>query len=398
MEVLPTSKATTKHVMPKIYKPNLKEYEWGKRSTAKYIGTFRTKKQPTHLVVSMVNASKFPIVPFLLLFLQNKLIPFIKNIPIGTVYSVYDKLCDGLAEDEKVQGCYRNLRELLLKLARFCLCNSKMYSLVWFDEPNKFYVSLSGNGAPFGKYDMACSWLVGFLNLGKGILSGNENYLLFGANCSENCVPVQRFIKQLMLEVNEIEKTTFLVCVNGMTVQVKFYFAELPNDVKMLAFLAGELSNSAKYFSSFATVSTDNCNKVDGTFGGNTTDSWKAWDYGSRVAVAKSVNIFKKKVESNKKIKENTKHSKITTFIPEKQSRQEFVPLVGSLIDRAHVEPLHLKNNVCALTHRYLLNHAIRILHLTDTVTLFSHVPPGSPFGKYITAMRTKCKLSRLVN
>ena len=51
-----------------------------------------------------------------------------------------------------------------------------------------------------------------------------------------------------------------------------------------------------------------------------------------------------------------------------------------------------------ALTHRYLLNHAIRISHLTDTVTLFSHVPPGSPFGKYITAMRTKCKLSRLAN
>lgn len=74
------------------------------------------------------------------------------------------------------------------------------------------------------------------------------------------------------------------------------------------------------------------------------------------------------------------------------------MPLVGSLIDRAHVEPLHLKNNACALTHRYLLNHAIKISHLSDTVTQFSHVPPSCPFGKYIKAMRTKCKLSRLAN
>jgi hypothetical protein len=31
-------------------------------------------------------------------------------------------------------------------------------------------------------------------------------------------------------------------------------FAELPNDMKMLAFLAGELTNSATYFSTFADV------------------------------------------------------------------------------------------------------------------------------------------------
>ena len=95
-----------------------------------------------------------------------------------------------------------------------------------------------------------------------------------------------------------------------MTVQV----SELPNDMKMLAFLAGELSNNAKYFFSFATVSTDDCNKVDGTFGGNTTDTWKAWDYSNKVAVAKSVNIFKTKVESNKKIKEKTKTQQDNNF------------------------------------------------------------------------------------
>ena len=52
-----------------------------------------------------------------------------------------------------------------------------------------------------------------------------------------------------------------------MIVQVKFYFAELPNDMKMLAFLAGELSNSAKYFFSFATVSTDKGRNVERALG-----------------------------------------------------------------------------------------------------------------------------------
>ena len=63
-----------------------------------------------------------------------------------------------------------------------------IYNLVWFNETNIFYVSLGGDEAPSGKYDTACAWLVGFLNLRKGILSSNENYISFGANCSENFI------------------------------------------------------------------------------------------------------------------------------------------------------------------------------------------------------------------
>ena len=128
--------------------------------------------------------------------------------------------------------------------------------------------------------DSASAWLVGFRNLGNGILSSNENYLLFGANCSENCLPVQRFIKQLMVEIVEIEKKAFPIYVNETTVDVKFKIAELPNDMKMMAFLAGELSNSAKFFSSFANVSTENCNAIDGTFGKEKNNKWKPWELG----------------------------------------------------------------------------------------------------------------------
>ena len=33
---------------------------------------------------------------------HNKLMPFIKSIPLGHIYSVYDTLCEGLCEDDKV--------------------------------------------------------------------------------------------------------------------------------------------------------------------------------------------------------------------------------------------------------------------------------------------------------
>lgn len=308
---------------------------------------------------------------------------------------MYDTLCDGLKDEDKVHGCYRNLKELVLKLAQFYLSKQNKYNLVWFDEPNTFYVSLGGDGAPFGKYDTACNWLVGFLNLGKGILSSNENHLLFGANCSESCLPVQKFIKKLMVEVAEIETNAFPIDVDGSIVNVKFRVAELPNDMKMLAFLAGELSNSAKFFSSFANVSTENCNDVNGTFGRGKSDKWKPWEYSHRVGVAKAVGSLKKKIETQN-VKEVTKRSKITTFIAQKCSRQEFVPLMGEIIDKAHVEPLHLKNNACALAHRYLLHHVIKNSNLSDLVSSFSRVPPNSPFGKYIMTMRTRCNLSRL--
>ncbi len=109
-------------------------------------------------------------------------------------------------------------------------------------------------------------------------MSSNENYLLFGANCAENCVPVQRFVAQLMIEISEIEKQAFPIIVNGTTVTVKFHVAELPNDMKMLAFLGGELSNSAKFFSSFANVSSDNFSTLNGTFGNEKTSTWQPWN------------------------------------------------------------------------------------------------------------------------
>lgn len=69
---------------------------------------------------------------------------------------------------------------------------------------------------------------------------------------------------------------------------------------------------------------------------------------------------------------------------------------LGNIVDRAHVEPLHLKNNACALAHRYLLAEVVGISNLSDSVKLFSQVPSNSPIARYVNEMKTKCGLSRL--
>ena len=36
----------------------------------------------------------------------HRLMPYIKSIDLGTIYNVYETLCDGLDEGDKVYGCY----------------------------------------------------------------------------------------------------------------------------------------------------------------------------------------------------------------------------------------------------------------------------------------------------
>ena len=114
----------------------------------------------------------------------------------------------------------------------------------------------------------------------------------------------------------------------------------------MLAFLAGELSLSSRYFSACGNVSTADCSHVKGTFGAVPGNKWKPWVYDKRVAVARVVEKIKKQV-SKQNVSEKTKRKKVTDFISSEGSKQEFVPLVGKFIDRTHVEPLHPKNISC---------------------------------------------------
>lgn len=63
--------------------------------------------------------------------------------------------------------------------------------------------------------------------------------------------------------------------------------------MKMLAMLGGVLSNSAKYFSSFANLSKDNCTDLKGTFATDRTSLWHPWKYEERIKIANEVKKFK---------------------------------------------------------------------------------------------------------
>ena len=395
-------------VLPKLYKEDLAKFESSNKNMLRSIACYysngvmgRAKYRSVYKATSYRNVSKrkravrikVANCPSPRLVPYHWLMSYIKSIEIGKLYDVREMLCDGLEESEKVNGCYRELEELIVKLAEFYL-NSHEYNILTFSDPNTFHIALGGDGAPFGKDDTACSWLVSFLNIGHHVLSRNENFLLFGANCSENSLPVKRFIAKLMTDIDHIQKKSYTLSCKEEPVQVKFVITELPNDMKMLAFLAGELTNSATYFSTFADVSKDNIVNCKGTFGPEPADTWKPWLYAKRVKDAEAVKKFKKKLNPNASSKTN--RNKTTTFIANKKSRQEFIPLVGDLISKAHIEPLHLKNNACALAHRFLLKLAISWSNLSTSISSFSQVPQQSLFFKYVDTLKSKCGLNRL--
>ena len=89
-------------------------------------------------------------------------------------------------------------------------------------------MAIGGDGAPFGKFDQSCAWLVSFLNIGHKILSSEDNFLIFGSNCSETSPAVTKYISMVTKEIEEIEKASFKI--NNLV--IKFKFAEIPNDMK----------------------------------------------------------------------------------------------------------------------------------------------------------------------
>ena len=72
--------------------------------------------------------------------------------------------------------------------------------------------------------------------------------------------------------------------------------------------------------------------------------------------------------------------------------------LLGSYIDKAHVEPLRLKNNAWQYFFKAVLTEAIRKSKLPADCKKFSEVPADSPFAQVITALQTEVKARRLAN
>lgn len=111
--------------------------------------------------------------------------------------------------------------------------------------------------------------------------------------------------------------------------------------------------------------------------------------------MVKKLEQEKQKLEK-KKLSQKTKRKNITECIAKLKSRQEFKPLLEDVIDKAHVEPLHLKNNACAFVHRYLLEEVLKISNIPSDHASFSQLPPDNPLDRYVDVLSEKCCLSRL--
>ena len=121
-------------------------------------------------------------IPVPRLFTYQKLMARVNQINIGDLYDVKEVLCQGLSEEYQVNGKFRNLQQLLLKMAQFYLSINKYRKdkLDWFGEgEGAFKVAIGGDGAPFGKDDQPVAWLVSFPNCRTRVCSPAENFLLF---------------------------------------------------------------------------------------------------------------------------------------------------------------------------------------------------------------------------
>ena len=147
-----------------------------------------------------------------------------------------------------------------------------------------------------------------------------------------------------MADIKYLESRSFKLNKNGKDFQVEFKLELLPNDMKMLAFLAGELTNPAYYFSTFVNVHKGNANVLDKCYNTGKSTDWVPFTYQKRLNDVRLVE--QKKAELLKKNNSATTFRRNTTYIKSLKCRQEFVPLVDKYIDKAMAEPLHLKNNV----------------------------------------------------
>lgn len=91
--------------------------------------------------------------------------------------------------------------------------------------------------------------------------------------------------------------------------------------MKWLSTFAGELSNAAHYFSSFANVHAAYKNTFNGAIGEGQEFTRQPWNYDGRLAVAARVNAKQNELNATR-LAPSTKRSKLTQFIKDQKSRQ----------------------------------------------------------------------------
>lgn len=161
-------------------------------------------------------------------------------------------------------------------------------------------------------------FFVGYLDSFLNLLN-NEHHLLLGANCTEDDPLMKAYTEQLSTEMEAIEGKHFTT---ARGYQVRFLFKFFPSDMKCFS---GELPNAAEYFS-----------PLFGSMGGSDAP-WQPWNYQQRLAMAKKVENFKRKLKDP----DGKQRGEVTEFISANKSRQEFPPPLGKYVDCIKPDPLH---------------------------------------------------------
>ena len=364
--------------------------------------TFETDQHGKKHQITYMKGCKVPK-----LMEYKKVRQFVNSMDIGELKqipeakkSALDKQLDQQSDDElnsgehAVSGCYRDLESTLLKLANLYLVidNARPGFLNWFGSPKgMFQVSVGADGAPFGKYNQATAWLISFLNVADRVGSCDENYLICGANCSEEHQSMVEYGKLLRKEMEMIEKKSYII--EGIS--VSFSFELIPADMKWLAFISGELPNSATYFSSFSNVSQSEKGKMGVTCGSTCDDYFKPWNYQKRLQDVKRVEKHKSKLTP----KQIVGRTKVTQFIASQKSRQEFEPILGPFIDKAVVEPLHLANNNWEFLFTELLAYVINSKTvIPSSARKITDLPKSCCLRTFLSCLKKKVKANRLYN
>ena len=289
----------------------------------------------------------------------------------------FSELYEDLDESQKVNGGYRELTDILLELADLFISidetfGEKSHILHFSDDKYHFHVACGADG-------------------GSHITSEKENFLLAGANCSENHIVMQRFARRLVHEFQSIKKQTFLV----RNYTVKFSLKLFPSDMKFLASYSGELSNAAYYFSSFSDVNDGNKHITNGSLGPKPENTWHPWVFSERLEVAAAVNELKEKL-SKTSLAESTKRTKeVLNFIRGKNSRQKHEPLIGPFV--GYAEPLHNANNAWQFIHNTILSMSLDRSKIPSSCKDIADVPENSCFARYLCALKTEVRAGRLL-
>ena len=188
----------------------------------------------------------------------------------------------------------------------------------------------------------------------------------------------------MIKDIRFLESKVFEITTSDRVRKVEFKLTELPNDMKMLAFLASELSNNAAtYFCTFANVKRDEANDCQKTFGEIGGNYCKPFTYNKQVQDAIKVEAKMRQLEA-KKCSPGTIHGKILTYIShELKSRQYKYPPVEEFIDLAKVEPLYLKNNVVKERFMILFKLCVSQCHFGSAKS-FKDIANDNLFSKFV--------------